>query len=131
MVPSTLMTISQAPYAIYDLVPPPATTVEGRAVPPPPAFAAARPRFQAACAAYAATRYADAARGFLDAARILRASPAAPTLAAARTAAYRNAAHALQLAAGSAAAARVMEPLMAEDPPCAPSIRAALAALPR
>jgi len=120
-------TLAPTPYALYDLVAP-AATAEGRGLPSPPGLVAARARFAAAAAAYQAGRYAAAADGFLAVARELARGPA--PLAAARSAAYHDAACALVLADGPAAARAALDPLLAEDPECAAALREFLAALP-
>lgn len=115
-------TLRPTPYVLRDLVLD-ESAGSGPTRPVPPAFAAARPDFGAGCAAYEAQRYAEAARLFLAAARTLRRGPDADRLAPARAAACHNAACALVLAEGAAAAEAALAPLLADDPRCAPAVR--------
>lgn len=122
-----VVALSPAPFGLY------AMTKPAGSDPVPAAYDEAERRFAAAREAYENTRYLEAARGFLSAAAVLPRGPGphASTLAADRSAAYRNAASSWVMAGAAGEARAALQPLQSADPECSSVIEAVLASLPK
>jgi len=113
-------------YGLYEMTRPAGSE------PAPPEYEESRRLFETARQKYEKGQYVEAARGFIDAARVLpRDSEShASTLAADRAACYRNAVSAYILANAGDEARRELIPLIKKDPACADVIRGELTRLP-
>lgn len=113
------------PYGLYEMVRPAGSD------PVPEGYDEAERRFEAGRVHYDAGRWIEAARAFLHAADALPRNPLhhATTLAADRTACYRNATSAFLMAGARDEGRRALEPLVASDAECADALRAEIARL--
>lgn len=105
------------PDALLQLIPPRGSD------PLPPELVTAEAQFSRATADYEAGRYADAARGFLEAARALRlGGPYADGFTGNRRYCYRNAASAFSAAGNIAGGRAALAAAAQEDPTCADTL---------
>ncbi|HEX3483044.1 MAG TPA: hypothetical protein VHT91_48875 [Kofleriaceae bacterium] len=107
----------RSPDALLQLIPPRGSD------PLPPELATAEAQFARATADYEARRFAEAARGFLEAARTLRlGGPYADGFTGNRRYCYRNAASAFSAASDIAGGRAALAAAAQEDPACADTL---------
>jgi hypothetical protein len=110
--------LDQMPYGLYR------TARPAGSEPVPEGYEVAEGHFEAAVQAYEAERWLEAAEGFVAAADATpRGGPHGSTLAANRTAAYRNAVSAWKMARDTESARRALGPRLADDIECQPHVK--------